>query len=413
MQCRVIATFLLGICVIVCGGCNAAREPDEQAYVVAIGIDKSAKKDMIDVTYVGALPVTIGEGGGGGDKTKMTTEVTFTAPSLAEARNLLNSITYFYPTLSHVKILIIGEELAKQGISDIIGPLTRFREYRGTNYIVVAKGTAKNFFKNNKPGIPGSASRYYESMMETSSETSYFLRTTLYDFYLRLKDADGTSYATMVAVNPQTMENLPAKAKIPGEKSEEYSVGDIPRSGSNPVEFFGTAIFSGEKMVAMLTNTETRSLAMLTGDFKRSYITVEDPLTPKHGINVNLRQGQKPDFVTSIVDSKPVVQVTVYLEGEITSLPSGINYEQAEYKELLEASLSQITKQEITQLVARIQEKETDIVGFGYHFRSKFKKLEEWEEYAWPERFPQADITVEVKCKLRRTGLMWRTTPRR
>jgi hypothetical protein len=32
---------------------------------------------------------------------------------------------------------------------------------------VVAKGTAKNFFKNNKPGIPGTASRYFESMMES------------------------------------------------------------------------------------------------------------------------------------------------------------------------------------------------------------------------------------------------------
>lgn len=308
----------------------------------------------------------------------------------------------------------MGEELAKQGIGDVIGPLIRFREYRGTNYVVVAKGTAKNFLKKNKPGIPGSASRYFESMMETASETSYYLKTTLHEFYLRLKDADGTSYTAMVAVNPQTMEDLAARPRISGQKTEEYYVGDIPRSssGANPVEFVGTAIFKDEKMVGMLTNAETRSLALLTGKYRRGYETLEDPLAPKHGINVNLRQGEKPDIMTSIVDGKPVVHITVYLEGEVTSIPSGINYEKAEYRELLEEAVSRITREEITHLVALCQEKGTDIVGIGYHFRNKFQKIEDWEGYAWPEKFPQADITVEVKCKIRRTGLMWRTTPK-
>lgn len=408
---RLAVVFLLGISLVVCSGCNGAKEPDELGYTVAIGIDRSAKKGMIDVTYVGALPVVVGEGGGG-DKAKMTTEITYTVPSLAEARNLLNSVTYFTPTLTHVKILVIGEDLAKQGIGDVIGPLVRFREYRGTNYIVVAKGTAKDFFKNNKPGIPGTASRYFESMMESGTETSYYQKTTLHEFYQRLKEAEGASYATMVAVNPQTMEDKPARSKTPGEKSEEYYVGDTPRAGSNPVEFSGTAMFKGDKMVAMLSNAETRALAMLTGKYNRSYVTIKDPLAPKHGININLRQGEKPDYMTQIIDGKPAVSVTVLLEGEITSIPSGINYEQAEYKELLEAEISQIMQQEISQLVTRTQEKEADIVGFGYHFRSKFQRLKEWEEYAWQEKFPQAEITVDVKCKIRRTGLMWRTTPK-
>lgn len=408
---RLIAIALLGLSVLVCGGCSGAREPDDQAYTVAVGVDKSARPGMIDVTYVGALPQVIGEGGGG-DKPKITTEVTFTAPSLAESRNLLNSITYFLPTLTHVKVLVIGQEMARQGVGDIIGPLTRFREYRGTNYIIVAKGTARDFFKNNKPGIPGTASRYFESMMESSSETSYFPKTTLHEFYGRLKNPDGDPFAAMVAVNPQTQEDKAAGSKIPGEKSNEYYAGDVPRAGSNPVEFSGTAMFRGDKMVGMLTNGETRLLAMLTGKYVRSYLTVEDPLAPKHGININLRQGEKPDYTTQIINGKPVARVTILLEGEITSVPSGINYEQGEYKELLEKFVDQILQQQMTDFVTRIQEAKADIVGFGYYFRSQFRTLPEWEEYAWPDRFPEAEITVEVKCKLRRTGLMWQTVPK-
>jgi spore germination protein KC len=407
---NLIAGMLIGVGLLGCVGCNGSREPDDQAYVIAIGIDQSAKPGMIDVTYVGAIPVATGENGGSAGKP--TTEVTFTVPSLSEARNLLNSVTYFIPTLTHIKVVVLGEDLARHGIGDIIGPLTRFREYRGTNYILVARGRAQNFFANNNPGIPGSAARYYEAMMESSSETGYYLPTTLHSFYQGLKESDTSPYAVMVDVNPQTMDDRIAKSKIPGEKTEEYYAGDLPRSGSNPVEFFGTAIFRKDKMVGMLTNAETRLLAILTGKYTRSYVTVDDPLAPKHGINVNLRQGEKPDFVTQIIDGRPVAVVKVYLEGEITSVPSGINYEQAEYKELLEAHISQIMMQEMTDLVKRTQDCDADIVGFGYRFRSHFRRSQEWQEYNWAEKFPQADITVDVECKIRRTGLMWRTTPK-
>jgi Ger(x)C family germination protein len=249
-------------------------------------------------------------------------------------------------------------------------------------------------------------------MMESSSETSYFLNTTLHEFYQRLKEPEGAGYTTMVAVNPQTMENLAARSKTPGEKTEEYYAGDMPRAGSNPVEFLGTAMFRGDKMVGMLTTGETRLLAMLTGKYKQSYMTVIDPLAPKHGININIRQGEKPDYKTRIVDGRPVAQVTVHLEGEITSIPSGINYEKAEYKELLEEQIAQIIKQEMTDLVVRTQEEGADIVGFGYRFRHKFQTMPEWVAYGWTDKFPQAEITVEVECKLRRTGLMWRTVPK-
>lgn len=411
MYCRVIVLILLAISVLFSSGCNGAREPDEQVYSIVIGIDKSSEQGMIDVTYVAAIPQTMGEGGGG-DKSQVTANLTFTVPSLAEARNLVNSVSFFIPNLTHVRTLILGQKLAEQGIGDVIGPLTRFREYRGTNYVVVAKGTARDFIKNNKPAIPGASSRYYEAIMESSPETSYYLKTNLHEFYQKLKDPDGAAYATMVAVNPKTMENIVAKSKTPGEKAEEYYAGDMPRAEGNPVEFSGVAMFRGDKMVGMLTNGEARSVAMLTGKFERGYITLKDPLAPKHGININIRQGEKPDFITDIIDGQPVILVTVYLEGEITSIPSGINYEQAEYKELLEESIAQITQQELANLVARTQEGGADIVGFGYRFRSKFQNLRDWKEYAWAEKFPQADITVEVKCKIRRTGLMWRTTPK-
>ena len=83
MYWRLVAIAFLGISVLVCGGCSGAREPDDQGYTVAVGVDKSAKQGMIDVTYVGALPQVIGEGGGG-DKPKINSEVTFSTPLLAE-----------------------------------------------------------------------------------------------------------------------------------------------------------------------------------------------------------------------------------------------------------------------------------------------------------------------------------------
>ncbi len=403
----IVGMILLGMGMLLTG-CNGARESEEVAYIVAIGIDKAEQEGMIKVTYQIARPNVEGNKGEG-DKDIIL--LTNTAVTIAESLNLLNSKMALVPSMSHIKVLIVGEELARQGLADMWGSLKRYREYRGSMFVLVARGTAKKFLEENKPIFNISISKYYETMLGSGEETGYYLRTSFHQFYIRLKSQSAQPYAAMVGISPKSDERKIATQAVPGGKIEGYTAGNIPLQGGNPVEFAGTAIFFGDKMVGALSTTETRMLAMLLGDYTHGFLTVVDPLDAKYFFNVILRLGSKPDIKVVLANDHPIITINIKLEAEISNLPSGINYEQDNYLPLLEEQVNKVCQQEMINMIHHTQQVDSDVAGFGYYIRPLFKNNADYLDYNWCEQYKQAEVNVTINTKIRRTGLMIRTYP--
>ena len=406
-MCRpvMLLTGLLVGMTILLSGCNGAKELDQRANVVAMGIDTAEQEGMFRISYQFAVPKMETKG----DASQDTVLITNTAVSLAEGRNLLTSEIALEPTLAHVKIIVIGEELARRGLDKVLGPIARYREYRGSMFIVVTRGTARDFLKNNKPSFVNSMGEYYEQMLASGITTGYYLDTTLHQYYARLKSKSAQPYMSLVATNPETGEGKISTSKVPGDKIVGYNAGDIPRQGGNAAEFAGVALFDGDKMVGTLSTTETRMLAMLLGRFSKGFIVVEDALDSKSAVNVNLRLGSKPKINVALVEGKPIINVSIKLEGEITSISSGINYEQESYHALMENQINKVVQEQMMNVIKRTQELNTDVVGFGYYLRPAFQTNKEFEDYKWNEKYSQAEVNIEVKTQMRRNGLMIRT----
>lgn len=397
------ALFVIAILLL---GCNGAKELDQRANAVVIGLDKAEEEGMIRVSYQFSVPQMEG---GKSDASKSTVIITNTASSFAETRNLLNSEIALQPSVAHTRIIVIGEELARTGLEKAMSALMRYREFRGSIFVVVARGTAQNILEKNKPSFVSSITKYYEEMLATGEDTGYFLGTTLHQYYIRLKSHSGQPYMALVAINPESGEGEISTKKVPGGKSGGFKAGDIPRSGGNPLEFAGTALFSKDKMVGTLSSTETRMLAMLLGRYSHGFLNVEDPLDSKSSVNINLRLGSKPNLKVGLIEGRPVIHVDILLEGDISSIGSGINYEQD--LTLLEEQINNVYQQEMMNLIRRTQELNSDVVGFGYYLRPNFQSNKEYEDYQWNTKYGQAEVFVEVKTKIRRTGLMLRTVP--
>jgi len=403
---RLTVLFAMSILLL---GCNGAKELDQRANVVAMGLDTAEQEGMTRISYQFAVPrmETSKE-----DASKDAVIVTNTAATLAEGLNLLNSEVSLQPVLAHVKVIVVGEELARRGIANVLGPFMRYREYRGSMFVVVTRGTAKNFLENNKPVFVTSMAKYYEEMIGSWQETGYFLETTLHEYYTRLKSNSGQPYIALVAVNPESSEGKISTQKVPGEKIDGYRAGDLPRSGGDAAEFAGTALFDGDKMVGSLSTTETRMLSMLLGNYRNGYIVVEDPFNPNSTVNINLHLGSRPKINVALVEDRPVIHVSILLEGEISSIPSAINYEQGgSYLATLENQVSQIYQQQLMNFSKHTQQLNADVAGFGYYLRPAFQSNKEFEDYKWNQKYSQAEVNVEVKTRIRRNGLMLRTVP--
>ena len=405
---RVIALACL-LAALLTAGCNGAQETDEVAFVLTVGID-AAPGGQLNVTYRVAKPSSLGgeagKSGGGGS----SPIITINAPSLAVARDLLNSQVARKPSMAHAKVVVIGEELARKGIGDAIGPLLRFREFRGAMFIHVADGTtAEKLIRTNKPSIETLPTRWVEGMMSSSGETGYYLRVFLHDFYVRLKAGSGSPYATLSGV--RTGERYPAVEPAAGEKTGEYLPGEIDARGGNPGQLIGTALFRGDKMVGKLTSEETRMLAILVGEFRRGYITVQDPLQSKSGINVHLRPGRQPKIDVRLVDGNVVIDIDILLEGEVTSIGSGINYESRNYNQLLEDQISAVIRQDVLKTIRYTQQVGSDPANFGKYIRPQFSTYDGFRQFDFDSKYPTAEVNVKVTTQIRRTGLMQKTSP--
>jgi spore germination protein KC len=404
---RYALIFILLVCLFTTG-CNGARETDEIAWVVSIGLDKATDGDLW-VTYRIAVPAALaGAADGGGSKESSSIE-TIKAPTLAEAGNILNTALSRAVSLSHLTIIVISEELARSGVQEVFAPLLRYREFRGAVFVVVVRGNAREAFTANKPKIDMLISRWVHNYMRTYDETSFFLPVTLHQFYTRLKSS-GAPLAIAYGINPLDGEDHGGGSPA-GDKAKNYLPGELPREGGNYTEFVGMAVFKEDKLIGFLASEETRALSILLGRFPRGVMTVNDPLAPGHTVNLNMRNGRKPKISVDTSGEYPVIGIDVLLEGEIISIPTGINYETTEYLDLLETQVSRITRANIENMLLRTQAWGTDVADFGYYIRPNFSTMQDLEQYNWDRRFRQAVFDIRVHTEIRRTGLMRKTTP--
>ena len=145
--------------------------------------------------------------------------------------------------------------------------------------------------------------------------------------------------------------------------------------------------------------------------FPHGVVTIDDPLDPKRLVVVAIRNGRKPKFTIDISGEHPVIGIDVLLDGEITLIPSGINYEAKEYHTLIEGEISNALQEQITNMLFRTQKWGADVVDFGRYIRPKFWTLQDMRHYGWDKKYLQAAIHVKVQTQIRRAGLLRKSSP--
>jgi hypothetical protein len=110
----------------------------------------------------------------------------------------------------------------------------------------------------------------------------------------------------------------------------EFKPGQLPRKGAAKREFFGTAVFKGDKMVGYLNSHETRYYQMITGQLGRAIVSVEDKNKPGNAIVLDERLGRKPVIKGRFENGKPVIDVNLSIEADLGAIQSRINYDSLE-----------------------------------------------------------------------------------
>lgn len=385
---KLIFLFIITLCLLLTVSCWNRREVEELAIVVGGALDTTDEQGKIEITAQiikpGQLdaPITTGggqsggNGGGGGSpgpffNVKAQGETVFqTIRGMTHVANR----KLFWP---HNRVLIYGEDLARNGISKYLDFFLRDHEPYPTAWIIISKGKAAPILEL-KPSVEKVMGLELGDLIEAQAANSQTVSVDVHDFAQRLMSKTTAPIAPIVEIRD-----------LEGRK--------IPY-------VYGTAVFKTDRLTGYLNSRETRGLLWVLGKIRSGIITIPCG-EGNNGAKTSL------EIIKSTVSMTPQIkgeEIHIIVKVEILSDVG----EQMCLEDLTKTSVvediqkrgSAAVAGEIKAALEKAQSLNTDIFGFGEAVHRADPRSWKDLEKRWDELFPELDVTLEIELNLRRTG---------
>lgn len=423
--------LLLTLFPAVFSGCWGFQEIDETAFVLNLGLDRGIENKLTWTAQV-AIPREIAgsggsgggdEGGGGAKKgpdrgpSQGVATISVDSPTFTGAVNMMDIFLDRRISLKHLKTVIFSEPLAREGIMTYLGVMAREPEFRRSVIIAVSRNvTAKALLENNTRIIETNPAKHSEIITEFARFSGYIpAQPQFFYFYDTAKSLSGDPVCILAG-----LERKVPQGEGPPVFGDEwvsdgaYYPGQIPRSGGNGIEITGAAVFQDDRLVGEINGDEMTGLMLIRGTFNQANISLADPLFPDKMLGVNLRMFRNPQIKVDLSGPVPWIRVKVYLEGALTGMQTTqVNYEEPLNRLVLEEAINRRIQAMMETVTYRAQhEFQADILHLGKYVKHQFWTYPVWVEYNWlEEKFPQAEISLEVQTHMRRFGLLHEVKP--
>ena len=399
MRKKIVFIILYIVLEIFLTGCCNARELEELGISLLISLDIENDKvlltgEVVDPSYT--------QSDGTSTEGSSVKYVQGTGNNIHEA---FRDITLKFDRrlfISHNKVIIIGEELAKRGLVKHMDQLFRNNEQRETTYILIAKGTKGYEVMGINSGLEQIPANYISKLIENIEYNPKTRDVSMVE-YLKTYYHKGHQ-PTVGVIEKKTKKEIDQTVEKAGAQSYELSV-------------IGSAVFDKDVLVGYLNGNDTKSLNFIADNVKGGIITFP---TPKPVIGVGMENepihknlssmliiNNKTKNDIEIKDDNIVLKTKIKLRGAVGEVVGNIDISKEENLKELEKACSKAAEEGIKSAVTKVQKEfGLDIFGFGLVFHRKYP--EEWKNIKenWDEIFSKADFEIEVETDIIRTGLI-------
>jgi len=181
-----------------------------------------------------------------------------------------------------------------------------------------------------------------------------------------------------------------------------YLPGRAPITGENHTQVSGLAIFSGQRMVGALDSFETQTLDMLTKSRTRKVLSLPDPGSEDDTITVSIMPTRRGKTRAYMVGDTPTFEIDVHLRANIEHIRDGAGYNQNFLAEYIRRECLRNMEDLVDSLQNRYH---ADLLGLSNRLARNFRTVQEWEAFGWRERYPDADIRINLNITMENTGL--------
>ncbi|PWI57724.1 Ger(x)C family spore germination protein [Sulfoacidibacillus thermotolerans] len=413
--CYLLAGLLVSLSIT---GCYDRSELEGQAFLVTMGIDKQIKGNDVVVAGRIAVPSKLsgssgggggsGGGGAGGDFRTGTPIVSATGKSLHEAFNVMNAGVERKLNLSHLAAILFGERAARQGVLPYMRALVRYREFRRTLFLFVAKGSVGNIFVHDKPVLETSATRVFEDLQESSERTGYAPSVEVHQFMNALEMPNTDPVLPVLSENEQVgKENKKTSGSTDDLRSQNANTepGKMNRAGGNPIECVGTAIFRADRMQTILDGEQSRYLQLLSGELHRAIVVVHSPIGQPAPVTLMVHNAKPEQVRIALSGERPVIDITQSFEGTLLGDQTDASFVSSRARKQLEKKIEkEISKQEMSLIHKMFVTYDVDPFGFFRYARGLFPTYGAMQQYNWHRQLPRIVTKLHVRVIVRRIG---------
>jgi spore germination protein KC len=291
---------------------------------------------------------------------------------------------------AHSQIVIIGEELAKEGIDPLFDFLDRAPELRLNSKLLVARGTdATSILKMLTPLEDISAEALNKRVDISSSIFGKTINVNIADTIKKLMGEGEPS------INGIQIVGHPSKGIIKSNL-EQTELGAY-------LQLKGIALFKDGKLASWIDGDEEKGTLRVLNEMDG---TVDNIACEgiKEGIAIEL-VNSKTDIQVKVKDGQPVFSIHIREEGDIVESQCPIDMSTREALIKLQTQWEELTKENVLKAVSDAKSKKSDIFGFATELERA--KPSEWAELKkdWPDIFAEVEVSVKVEAFIRRIGM--------
>lgn len=379
---KFISIFIIIIFIITSTGCKESKqEINQMGIVLTSGFDLSPDGKYIITSQI--LNTQKGSSSASQQNAQQSSPEVAVFTSLGEnpvtaTTNL--SETYGKPLFfGHAKYVVLGEKLAKSGVSLLMDLVFRLRTARPDTIILVTKGKASDIIKASVPDEKIPADKV-ENLAMFQSSKGYSPNISRLQFANVLLNKTGAPILGVINIK------------------NEFNTDNV-------FDLSGTAVFKGDKLIGYMDINETRGLQWINGKVQSGTIKASFP----NGDIANFYILKSKSKIKPILkDGSLSMQINITEEGNLIEMSAPLN-PMENYKIMDELSTLQanaIKSEVLLALNAAQKQYKADVFGFGKIVSENYPDFWDKIKSNWPSIFPNLKIDVNITSQVKRPGII-------
>ncbi|EFM09247.1 germination protein, Ger(x)C family [Paenibacillus curdlanolyticus YK9] len=391
---RLILVLLALLLLLPTTGCWNSREPKNLAIVMALGIDKGTAEEPYRVSFQVANSGVVASNTNNNSAAVPITMFASNGVSIFEAIRKTAEKVPRQLFFAHIRLIMIGETMARSGISELFDFFERSRETRMTSLVLISRGsTAESVLQTLTPLEKLPANAFVGKIKFSSKLWGENLTTAANDVVRMLVSNNRTLLISGVKRYGPALE---AEQKANVEKTNSYSLIAMNKIG----------VFRDGKLVEWLDGPRARGTLWALNKIHSTVMNVPATTSGSEEKAVTIEvMGARSKVIPLLADGKPSFRVEITAEGSVSELRAPVDLSQPKAIVRLEQSWSQAIREEVLQAVTHAQESGLDYIQLNESFKRKFPKAWRRVQSNWTQLFADSPVQVTVHTYIRHQGM--------